>query len=142
MHCLGRMLVHMACFTRSCVRDSGTPPVSELLLLLLCIVSTVQAAICPAFVSRPEGRKFLSCLLTVHPSMVQEMTSVIRNQVRITVLTTFWWFGLALKGVKVVGVWINGNSASSTMRSPWAPADGACVRMFRAHSCAPVLTCT
>jgi hypothetical protein len=47
------------------------------LLLLL-----VQAAICPAFVSRADGRKFLSCLLTVHPSMVQEMTSVIRNQVR------------------------------------------------------------
>jgi hypothetical protein len=41
----------------------------------------LQAAICPAFVSRPEGRKFLSCLLTVHPNMVQEMTSVIRNQV-------------------------------------------------------------
>ncbi|KAF6261308.1 condensin II non structural maintenance of chromosomes subunit-domain-containing protein [Scenedesmus sp. NREL 46B-D3] len=41
----------------------------------------LQAAICPAFVSRPEGRKFLACLLTVHPSMVQEMTSVIRNQI-------------------------------------------------------------
>lgn len=41
----------------------------------------LQAAICPAFVSRPEGRKFLASLLTVHPSMVQEMTSVIRNQV-------------------------------------------------------------
>lgn len=43
-----------------------------------------QAAISPAFVSRPEGRKFLSCLLTVHPSMVQEMASVIRNQVRMS----------------------------------------------------------
>eukprot|EP00775_Hariotina_reticulata_P006481 gene6481-6708_t len=41
----------------------------------------LQAAICPAFVSRPEGRRFLACLLTVHPSMVQEMTSVIRNQI-------------------------------------------------------------
>eukprot|EP00878_Enallax_costatus_P040587 GHUV01046903.1.p1 GENE.GHUV01046903.1~~GHUV01046903.1.p1 ORF type:complete len:352 (+),score=121.90 GHUV01046903.1:274-1329(+) len=41
----------------------------------------LQAAICPAFVTRPEGRKFLASLLTVHPSMVQEMTSVIRNQI-------------------------------------------------------------
>lgn len=41
----------------------------------------LQAAICPSFVARPEGRKFLACLLNVHPSMVAEMTSVIRNQV-------------------------------------------------------------
>jgi hypothetical protein len=45
--------------------------------------SPTQAAICPAFVSRAEGRRFLACLLTVHPSMVAEMTSVIRNQVRV-----------------------------------------------------------
>jgi hypothetical protein len=56
----------------------------ELLVLVfhICYIVLLQAAICPAFVSRPEGRKFLACLLTVHPSMVQEMTSVIRNQVR------------------------------------------------------------
>jgi hypothetical protein len=51
------------------------------LWFVVCYTALLQAAICPAFVSRPEGRKFLACLLTVHPSMVQEMTSVIRNQV-------------------------------------------------------------
>jgi hypothetical protein len=52
-----------------------------LLAVQCCWLVLLQAAICPAFVSRPEGRKFLACLLTVHPSMVQEITSVIRNQV-------------------------------------------------------------
>jgi hypothetical protein len=73
-----------------------------------------QAAICPAFVSRPEGRKFLSCLLTVHPSMVQEMTSVIRNQVgggKVCV----WWRG----GVGWSGAHGAGDDVSHTQPGGW-----------------------
>jgi hypothetical protein len=69
--------VHGCCGNRGSSRHVPACLIWLLLLLLLL----VQAAICPAFVSRPDGRKFLSCLLTVHPSMVQEMTSVIHNQV-------------------------------------------------------------
>ena len=53
----------------------------------------LMAAMCPAFLHRPEGRRFLATLLTVHPSMVREVTAVMRNQVR-----------------RLVGVWFLGDT--------------------------------
>jgi condensin-2 complex subunit G2 len=41
----------------------------------------LRCAITPAFLRRPEGRKLLGFLFTLHPQMVRELTSVIRNQV-------------------------------------------------------------
>lgn len=43
------------------------------------------ACMSPGFLHRPEGRRFLGGLLTVHPSMVREVTAVMRNQVRVCV---------------------------------------------------------
>jgi hypothetical protein len=40
-----------------------------------------QAAICPGFLKRPDGRKFLGGLLTLHATLVPEVASIIRNQV-------------------------------------------------------------
>jgi hypothetical protein len=42
----------------------------------------LQAAKSPLFLRRPEGRRFLGHVLTLHPSLVAEMASVMRNMVR------------------------------------------------------------
>jgi hypothetical protein len=41
----------------------------------------LQAAKSPLFLRRPEGRRFLAHVLTLHPSLVAEMASVMRNMV-------------------------------------------------------------
>lgn len=42
----------------------------------------LQAAKSPLFLRRPEGRRFLGHVLTLHPSLVAECASVFRNMVR------------------------------------------------------------
>jgi hypothetical protein len=42
----------------------------------------LQAAKSPLFLRRPEGRRFLAHVLTLHQSLVAEMASVMRNMVR------------------------------------------------------------
>lgn len=67
-----------ACYTmRTALEllDFDDPSIADMKRMLL------HAAMSPGFLYRPEGRKFLSCLLVVHPSMVREVTAIIRNQV-------------------------------------------------------------
>jgi hypothetical protein len=42
----------------------------------------LQAAKSSLFLRRPEGRRFLAHVLTLHPSLVAEVASVMRNMVR------------------------------------------------------------
>ena len=41
----------------------------------------LQAAKSSLFLRRPEGRRFLAHVLTLHPSLVAEVASVMRNMV-------------------------------------------------------------
>lgn len=41
----------------------------------------LQATKSPLFLRRPEGRRFLAHVATLHPTMVAEMASVMRNMV-------------------------------------------------------------
>ncbi len=43
----------------------------------------LRCAISPAFLRRPDGRRLVGFLFTLHPQMVRELTSVIRNQVSV-----------------------------------------------------------
>lgn len=55
--------------------DYDDPSSNDVKRLLL------QTAMHPAFLHRPEGRKFIAFVLRLHLPMVTELTAIIKNQV-------------------------------------------------------------
>ena len=47
----------------------------------LTLVPHLQAAFSPAFIHRPEGRRFLASLFNLDKGFVGELTAIIKNQV-------------------------------------------------------------